>query len=1241
MLGKPQRRVSIALLLGVAVLAAGSGSAAVLNVPGTSATIQAAINAAAAGDTILVANGTYTETVTINKRVTVISVNGAAHTLIRANVNDTPVVTISADGVVLGAAGQGFTIVQQDAGPAGAPQLGNCAVRVAGDQVKTLGVTIRDNALKGNASDEGILVKPNIEGGKLTIEGNAFNKDGAALFGFKDAIYFDGVLYAGELATNVSAHTATINLLNNYPSQFDRSGIYFEALVHRSTVNVTGGTYTGNANADYGLYFATDLANFSHLTLTNVTFDSVDYGFRVSSDVEHQSTCALTGGTIKNFRTYGVYLDVDDDSVFAMTGVTLNGATNADEGVDLDVYYSRATITGCTITGVDSYGVYYYVEAGTATVTNNTITMVDNGSSAYGIYSDTEYGADSVIRGNTVTGFDYCGIYENYPYAGSSVIIDQNTVTASTGGGNYGIWVDEIEYGCQATVTNNTVSNFDYAGAYIDYCYYGSLLTVTGNTFTALATTGADYGIYAYETSYQSDTFIRNNTCTNFTDYGLEVDYVYYDGTFTFTGNVLTAHPTLGAGYGIYGYDFYEGATATFDNNRVTGFGGTAGTDYGFYNDEVYDGATFVFTNNTFNAASGGAEYGFYSSSGFEYGATGTFSHNTFTGFIDEGAYIDYGGYEGCHLTMTHNTFTAAATGAEYGIDFGTTADYGSEVTVAFNTVSGFTDYGLYTGDPADDGSVFNLTDNTFTALTPSTTDAYGIYLSDYPDYGSDCTVARNTISNIAATGGDGYGIYCSGSTDGSRLWIYDNVATGVPGGTTYGLYCNYVADSGAFMEVHHNEFTGFTDSAVYFNDDTDTGGTLLFHDNTLTGGLYGIYYDPSYEIGSGGTAIFARNLIEDFTTQGFFMGGPVWGCDLVFDQNRFVGDSATDGVYFDDPVSAAAHVAFVGNCFQGVTTGILVDDIQDTSYLRAEDNDFSDTTTGINNVNGDAAHRIDAENNYWASAGVAGNVDRTPTLSAPPDSDADGVPNCGDACPDTPAGQTADGNGCSCLQLNPTGDADGDGVLDCLDQCPGTPDVDTDGDGVVDCLDGCPNDPAKTAAGACGCSVPDTDTDGDGTADCNDGCPNDPAKTAPGACGCGTPDTDTDGDGTPDCLDGCPNDPAKTAPGACGCGTPDVDSDGDGVLNCNDGCPNDPAKTAPGACGCGAPDTDTDGDGVADCIDNCPETANADQADADGDGVGDACEPRAGLCGAGACPGAAFSIVGLTILGLIRSRRR
>lgn len=107
------------------------------------------------------------------------------------------------------------------------------------------------------------------------------------------------------------------------------------------------------------------------------------------------------------------------------------------------------------------------------------------------------------------------------------------------------------------------------------------------------------------------------------------------------------------------------------------------------------------------------------------------------------------------------------------------------------------------------------------------------------------------------------------------------------------------------------------------------------------------------------------------------------------------------------------------------------------------------------------------------------------------PDSDADGVPDSVDLCPNSPKDVAVGRNGCP-------RDFDGDGVPDYLDMCPNTaPGVEVD-------FSGCPKD-----------------EDRDGVPDSKDRCPMTPAGTTVDTTGC---PRDTDMDGVPDDLDKCPN---------------------------------------------------------------------------------------------------------------------
>jgi len=186
------------------------------------------------------------------------------------------------------------------------------------------------------------------------------------------------------------------------------------------------------------------------------------------------------------------------------------------------------------------------------------------------------------------------------------------------------------------------------------------------------------------------------------------------------------------------------------------------------------------------------------------------------------------------------------------------------------------------------------------------------------------------------------------------------------------------------------------------------------------------------------------------------------------------------------------------------------------------------------------------------------GSTATTVTLDAalpPPflvcDSDADGLPDDSDSCPQAPDPVPAD--------------ADGDGIPDACDTCPSIPDpaqADGDQDGLGDACDGL----AFCASNA--------DSDGDGLCDEIDGCP----TSADAA------QADRGGDGVGDACDNCAGRANRDQ----------ADSDSDGLGDVCDACP------------LGA---DGDGDGVACPGDNCPAIANAGQLDADFDGIGDACD--------------------------------
>jgi outer membrane protein OmpA-like peptidoglycan-associated protein len=148
-------------------------------------------------------------------------------------------------------------------------------------------------------------------------------------------------------------------------------------------------------------------------------------------------------------------------------------------------------------------------------------------------------------------------------------------------------------------------------------------------------------------------------------------------------------------------------------------------------------------------------------------------------------------------------------------------------------------------------------------------------------------------------------------------------------------------------------------------------------------------------------------------------------------------------------------------------------------------------------------------------------------------DSDADGVLENKDRCPETPTGAQVDGNGCP---------------------------SDSDGDGVPDGVDRCANTSPGAAVNATGCTQ---DSDGDNIADGLDRCPDTEAGVLVDPSGC---PKDSDGDSIPDGLDRCSETPRGATVDALGC---PGDEDGDGVLDGLDRCPRTPTGATINSTGC------------------------------------------------------------------------
>jgi hypothetical protein len=174
--------------------------------------IQDAINAAAAGDTVHVAEGTFTEDVVVNQDISLVADGARANTTIQGvSSGYTGAVRIAASGATLGGPSSGFTITSP----------GVAGVYVVGGVTNA---TVQGNLIQASSGHNALLAEGGVH--NLTIDANTLT--GAA----SQLIYING-------QTSVSIASTNVDITNNVFSGSAPTGPLLG-------LESTGGDITGN-----------------------------------------------------------------------------------------------------------------------------------------------------------------------------------------------------------------------------------------------------------------------------------------------------------------------------------------------------------------------------------------------------------------------------------------------------------------------------------------------------------------------------------------------------------------------------------------------------------------------------------------------------------------------------------------------------------------------------------------------------------------------------------------------------------------------------------------------------------------------------------------------------------------------------------------------------------------------------------------------------------------------------------
>lgn len=242
--------------------------AATLDVPSKYATIQAGVDAAQSGDTVLVADGIYTgdgnrDIDLGGKNLAVMSQHGATSTIIDCGGGISPDGSGSHRGFYIHRGEQnvvieGFTVKNgyQSAVPDVADSGSGGGIAIHAFNYARIAVT--DCVLTGNRADFGGGISHNNDSGVITLNGctvagNAARSDGGGI----------------ETGFNRSGGIVLVNCTVFGNSAGARGGGVFSINDYNGTVALTNCTITGNAAADGGGVYTENYSRISAVTLTN------------------------------------------------------------------------------------------------------------------------------------------------------------------------------------------------------------------------------------------------------------------------------------------------------------------------------------------------------------------------------------------------------------------------------------------------------------------------------------------------------------------------------------------------------------------------------------------------------------------------------------------------------------------------------------------------------------------------------------------------------------------------------------------------------------------------------------------------------------------------------------------------------------------------------------------------------------------------------------------------------------
>jgi Ca2+-binding RTX toxin-like protein len=593
-------------LVGVEKVTDATGGDFLLVGSGGYATIQAAVNAAQAGDTILVAAGTYTETVTVTKGVTIVGakhgIDGAASgrgvgdgagetNLIGRLIIDTTQ-AISVDGLRF-----------VDNAAAGVNDYANPSVEVkkGGDTTghQILNSVFYSTVAGGAENDIAIFVR-GAATGSTTIEGN--NITGSALGQYGTAAWGRGVYSDGGGQTLTIDHNtfqsvrSGINLDSYNDAVTTVSNNNFALVGTAISVGIpTGGTYAGIHD---NLFQVADLdVNLQNVTLAN----TLDLSGTSNTSTPGQTTY-VTGGTQGDTLTGTAGVDYlqgnggNDTLKGGGNDDTLNGGAGTDTAVYASLTPDMLSFNGTNwivttggAEGTDTLIDMEFVTDGTHTYSlagGSAVTFTSTPAAA-SVTEDTD-AVSGQLTNDSSAGFADLDPSDTHTVSGT-IVLDGSTAHAD--GVAAGL-VEGVDYSLVATVNEagHTVGyHWNVSNAAVNALAAGESITFTAHETISDGATNASQDVVLTVNGHNDLPTTSNVTLTNGTeDVGIVITQAQLlanasdvDGNSLTVSGVSSNHgAVVNNGDGTWTYTptaNYSGAVS-FSYSINDGVGSTAGT---------------------------------------------------------------------------------------------------------------------------------------------------------------------------------------------------------------------------------------------------------------------------------------------------------------------------------------------------------------------------------------------------------------------------------------------------------------------------------------------------------------------------------------------------------------------------------------------------------------------------------------------------------------------------------------